>query len=185
MKLKNKYQTLLYSYSIKWDFINEVKQVLIDNNSSANNIATQVGKHLFTIKYSELTTWSTRDKLHINHLSESGEALLSKLAHMAIRYDFASMIRMLYSFRNGTKRLSNPADYTIFQTYECGEHKDGQEYIKHTQNCKRAHFRWNRGGRYILSDKEVEGITKLIDTYFPDFLTQEKDRSCNEFYREF
>ena len=72
--------------------------------------------------------------------------------------DFESVIRMLYSFRNGPKsgiKVADPED-----NYEW-TNKDGNEKYS-TKNLPKAHFRWD-WGRYTLSKESVDKITEFVD----------------------
>ena len=77
---------------------------------------------------------------------------------LIINTDFESVIRMLYSFRNGPKagiRVHNYED-----NYEW-TNKDGNEKLS-THNLPKAHFRWN-WQRYTLSEESVKRITEFVD----------------------
>lgn len=72
---------------------------------------------------------------------------------------FESVIRMLYSFRNGPKsgiKVADPED-----NYEW-TNKDGNEKYS-TKNLPKAHFRWD-WRRYTLSKESVDKITEFVDT---------------------
>lgn len=112
---------------------------------------------------------SANDWLGTNHeLSKIGEdleqadrALINKVYHMLfdIGSDFESVIRMLYSFRNGPKsgiKVADPED-----NYEW-TNKDGNEKYS-TKNLPKAHFRWD-WRRYALSKESVDKITEFVDT---------------------
>lgn len=84
-----------------------------------------------------------------------------KVYHMLfdIGSDFESVIRMLYSFRNGPKsgiKVADPED-----NYEW-TNKDGNEKYS-TKNLPKAHFRWD-WRRYTLSKESVDKITEFVDT---------------------
>ena len=92
-------------------------------------------------------------------LSESGLALIQKIDYKIEQTDFKSILRMLYSFKYGTKRLRSyygtEKEYTWIN-------KDGVDVCSMGTNDKQAHFRWNGGKRYLLSDKEIDLIQSLI-----------------------
>lgn len=80
------------------------------------------------VYFSELKDWSVRDMGNQGKLSEEDEALINKVTHMLfdINCDFESVIRMLYSFRNGPKsgiKVADPED-----NYEW-TNKDGNQNI--------------------------------------------------------
>ena len=94
-------------------------------------------------------------------LEQADRALINKVYHMLfdIGSDFESVIRMLYSFRNGPKsgiKVANPED-----NYEW-TNKDGNEKYS-TKNLPKAHFRWD-WRRYTLSKESVDKITEFVDT---------------------
>jgi len=91
---------------------------------------------------------------------QADRALINKVYHMLfdIGSDFESVIRMLYSFRNGPKsgiKVADPED-----NYEW-TNKDGNEKYS-TKNLPKAHFRWD-WGRYTLSKESVDKITEFVD----------------------
>lgn len=71
---------------------------------------------------------------------------------------FESVIRMLYSFRNGPKSGIKVADSE--DNYEW-TNKDGNEKYS-TKNLPKAHFRWD-WRRYTLSKESVDKITEFVD----------------------
>lgn len=76
-----------------------------------------------------------------------------------IHSDFESVIRMLYSFRNGPKsglKVADPDDNYKWTN------KDGNEKYS-TKNLPKAHFRWD-WRRYTLSKESVDKITEFVDT---------------------
>lgn len=110
------------------------------------------GKHL--------KNWSVRE-LFGEDLEQADRALINKVYHMLfdIGSDFESVIRMLYSFRNGPKsgiKVADPED-----NYEW-TNKDGNEKYS-TKNLPKAHFRWD-WRRYTLSKESVDKITEFVDT---------------------
>lgn len=111
------------------------------------------------IRYSEMKNWSVRE-LFGEDLEQADRALINKVYHMLfdIGSDFESVIRMLYSFRNGPKsgiKVADPED-----NYEW-TNKDGNEKYS-TKNLPKAHFRWD-WGRYTLSKESVDKITEFVD----------------------
>lgn len=112
------------------------------------------------IRYSEMKIWSVRE-LFGKDLEQADRALINKVYHMLfdIGSDFESVIRMLYSFRNGPKsgiKVADPED-----NYEW-TNKDGNEKYS-TKNLPKAHFRWD-WRRYTLSKESVDKITEFVDT---------------------
>lgn len=117
-------------------------------------------KKLNFIRYSEMKNWSVRE-LFGEDLEQADRALINKVYHMLfdIGSDFESVIRMLYSFRNGPKsgiKVADPED-----NYEW-TNKDGNEKYS-TKNLPKAHFRWD-WRRYTLSKESVDKITEFVDT---------------------
>lgn len=97
----------------------------------------------------------------LEDLGQADRALINKVYHMLfdIGSDFESVIRMLYSFRNGPKsgiKVADPED-----NYEW-TNKDGNEKYS-TKNLPKAHFRWD-WRRYTLSKESVDKITEFVDT---------------------
>lgn len=122
-------------------------------------LSNEKGKLNF-IRYSEMKNWSVRE-LFGEDLGQADRALINKVYHMLfdIGSDFESVIRMLYSFRNGPKsgiKVADPED-----NYEW-TNKDGNEKYS-TKNLPKAHFRWD-WRRYTLSKESVDKITEFVDT---------------------
>lgn len=112
------------------------------------------------ISYSELKDWSVRELIG-EDLKPEDRALINKVYHMLfeIHSDFESVIRMLYSFRNGPKsglKVADPDDNYKWTN------KDGNEKYS-TKNLPKAHFRWD-WRRYTLSKESVDKITEFVDT---------------------
>jgi len=100
-------------------------------------------------------------------LTEAGHALLLKVHSMVYGGDLATVLRMLYSFRFGVKRIkSNPYGKNTDSMYEWTD-KDGNEKLSHKRNLPKAHFRWNYGKRYTLSVLELERIETFLGAIFP------------------
>jgi len=105
-------------------------------------------------------------ELFANHKgSETIDLLVDKVENICLnRGDFNGAIRMLKSFKNGTKRL--PTYKYGFDCNAKGEWKyqDGNEKFSMGENDKPAHFRWNFGNRYTLTDKEINTIEGFLKT---------------------
>lgn len=154
MDTVSKYTALLGQKKLKESFVKDLELVL-----SRKDLGMEIGKLNF-ISYSKLSNWNVRELIGTDLRSED-QALLDKVYHMlfCINSDFESVIRMLYSFRNGPKsglKVANPDD-----NYEW-TNKDGNEKCS-TKNLPKAHFRWN-WQRYTLSKESVDKITEFVDT---------------------
>lgn len=153
-KKYSKYTALLGQQKLKESFVKDLELVL-----SRKNPNIEKGKLNF-IRYSEMKNWSVRE-LFGEDLEQADRALINKVYHMLfdIGSDFESVIRMLYSFRNGPKsgiKVADPED-----NYEW-TNKDGNEKYS-TKNLPKAHFRWD-WRRYTLSKESVDKITEFVDT---------------------
>lgn len=154
MDIVSKYTALLGQRKLKESFVKDLELVL-----SRKNPNIEKGKLNF-ICYSEMKNWSVRE-LFGEDLEQVDRALINKVYHMLfdIDSDFESVIRMLYSFRNGPKsgiKVADPED-----NYEW-TNKDGNEKYS-TKNLPKAHFRWD-WRRYTLSKESVDKITEFVDT---------------------
>ncbi len=98
MDIVSKYTALLGQQKLKESFVKDLELVL-----SRKNPNIEKGKLNF-IRYSEMKNWSVRE-LFGEDLEQADRALINKVYHMLfdIGSDFESVIRMLYSFRNGPK----------------------------------------------------------------------------------
>lgn len=119
MDIVSKYTALLGQQKLKESFVKDLELVL-----SRKNPNIEKGKLNF-IRYSEMKNWSVRE-LFGEDLEQADRALINKVYHMLfdIGSDFESVIRMLYSFRNGPKsgiKVADPED-----NYEW-TNKDGNE----------------------------------------------------------
>lgn len=154
VRIVSKYTALLGQQKLKESFVKDLELVL-----SRKNPNIEKGKLNF-IRYSEMKNWSVRE-LFGEDLEQADRALINKVYHMLfdIGSDFESVIRMLYSFRNGPKsgiKVADPED-----NYEW-TNKDGNEKYS-TKNLPKAHFRWD-WRRYTLSKESVDKITEFVDT---------------------
>lgn len=98
MDIVSKYTALLGQQKLKESFVKDLELVL-----SRKDPNIEKGKLNF-IRYSEMKNWSVRE-LFGEDLEQADRALINKVYHMLfdIGSDFESVIRMLYSFRNGPK----------------------------------------------------------------------------------
>jgi hypothetical protein len=90
-------------------------------------------------------------------------ALADKLNTIIIYHgDFEGAVRMLNSFKRGTKRL--PTDkYTFGDSRKRGFWKEsahGKYWF--VPQLPRAHFRWNTGERYTLTVDELIKVEKFL-----------------------
>lgn len=153
MDTVSKYTALLGQKKLKESFVKDLELAL-----SRESIDMKPGKLNF-ISYSEMKDWSVRGLIG-EDLKPEDRALINKVSHMLfeIHSDFESVIRMLYSFRNGPKsglKVADPDD-----NYEW-TNKDGNEKCS-TENLPKAHFRWD-WKRYTLSKESVDKITEFVD----------------------
>lgn len=155
MKTVSIYSALLVQKKLKEQFVEDLRNLLHKDNK----LRMTSGKLSF-VKYSELKNWSIRQIAKENELSEEDQALVDKVDYMLLikNTDFESVIRMLYSFRNGVK--SGIKVYDTEKNYEW-TNKDGNKKLS-THNLPKAHFRWN-WQRYILSQESVKRITEFVD----------------------
>lgn len=128
MDIVSKYTALLGQQKLKESFVKDLELVL-----SRKDPNIEKGKLNF-IRYSEMKNWSVRE-LFGEDLEQADRALINKVYHMIfdIGSDFESVIRMLYSFRNGPKsgiKVADPED-----NYEW-TNKDGNEkYSTYEREC--------------------------------------------------
>lgn len=155
MKIASIYSALLGQKKLKEQFVEDLRNLLHKDNK----LRMTSGKLSF-VKYSELKTWSIRQIAKEGELSEEDQALVDKVHHMLLikNTDFDSVVRMLYSFRNGPK--AGVRVYNYDKNYEW-TNKDGNEKLS-THNLPKSHFRWN-WKRYTLSRESVKRITEFVD----------------------
>ena len=108
MKVVSIYSALLGQKKLKKQFVEDLRNLLHRDNK----LHMIPGKLSF-VKYSELKNWSIRQIAKEGELSEEDQALVDKVHHMLliINTDFESVVRMLYSFRNGPKAGIKVYDY--------------------------------------------------------------------------
>ncbi len=149
--MENTFTTILNTRKIQERFLFKLA-IALTNNVSAISIC----EPLFT----ETDFHRVKRENGSCGLSEASQALLDKARTMMFhRGNFKAVVRMLYSFRYGTKRR--------LHSYQLGKDhnyidKDGNEIRSMGKNDQRAHFRWNLGTRYLLSDKELQGIESFL-----------------------
>ena len=155
MKTVSIYSDLLGQKKLKEQFVEDLRNLLHKDNK-----LRMISGKLSFVKYSELKNWSIRQIAKEGELSEEDQALVDKVHHMLliINTDFESVVRMLYSFRNGPKAGIRVYDYG--KNYEW-TNKDGNEKPS-THNLPKSHFRWN-WKRYTLSRESVKRITEFVD----------------------
>ena len=172
MDIVSKYTALLGQQKLKESFVRDLELVL---SRKYPNI--EKGKLNF-IRYSEMKNWSVRE-LFGEDLEQADRALINKVYHMLfdIGSDFESVIRMLYSFRNGPKsgiKVADPED-----NYEW-TNKDGNEKYS-TKNLPKAHFRWDwrRGCGSILVAFGEENAETLRSSNIEGRYIQVNQEPCN------
>ncbi len=99
-------------------------------------------------------------------------ALIDKVENMLDKgAGLKDVIIMLNSFSRpkglngvrGTKRLRT--NIRGDEDYHEWTEKDGNEKLSHKGNLPNAHFRWNYGERYTLTDEELNKIQEFINPY--------------------
>jgi hypothetical protein len=94
--------------------------------------------------------------------SETLIALADKVHHIIIhKGDLQGAIRMLSSFKNGTKRLPTDKYNTYDGQRNIWKQSAHGEYLWKPQ-LPRAHFRWNKGERYTLTVDELIKVEKFL-----------------------
>lgn len=95
------------------------------------------------------------------NLTETQYALIDKVEHILFyRSGLKDVIIMLNSFSRGTKRLRSNHDKND-RGYEW-TYKDGNEKRSHSGNLTKAHFRWNFGERYTLTETDLKLVSEFI-----------------------
>lgn len=101
------------------------------------------------------------------NLTETQYSLIKKVENMLNKGNgLSDVLIMLNSFSRGTKRLKTniTCDSRHEKQYQWTE-KDGNEKLSHKGNLPKAHFRWNYGERYTLTDEELNKIQGFINPY--------------------
>lgn len=95
-------------------------------------------------------------------------ALIEKISCMLYKGGgLRDVIIMLNSFSNGPKRLrSNPYGEREHDGYYDWTSKNGNEKFSHKGNVPNAHFRWNHGKRYTLTELDLKIIKGFIHPFF-------------------
>jgi len=100
------------------------------------------------------------------NLTETQYSLIKKVENMLDKGNgLADVLIMLNSFSRGTKRLRS--NIRGDEDYHDWTDKDGNEKLSHKGNLPKAHFRWNYGERYTLTDEELNKIQRFINPYLP------------------
>lgn len=156
MKAMHPYLALAYQSKLKKMFLQDFKKVL-----SKDEETPERGKLNF-INYSQLKNWNIRELY--GDLGEVEQSLYDKVKHMIYKTDMDSVLRMLYSFRNGVKRLPCRDKDDLYKWTI----KDGNEKLSHKGNLPLAHFRFNRDRRYIISENTLNNIKAFVDTIYEE-----------------
>lgn len=124
-------------------------------------------------RYEEgLKKYKTANKNELLKVSYTQYSLIDKIDSMLDKGNsLGDVLIMLNSFLRpkglngvrGTKRLRSNVRGT--DDYHEWTEKDGNEKLSHKGNLPKAHFRWNYGERYILTDEELNKIQKFISPY--------------------
>lgn len=100
----------------------------------------------------------TQHTCELLELTPTQTALICKVEHMLL-YKGAGLkdvVIMLDSFKNGVKTLKTNQNSSDYRRYtEWVTTKDGLHKCRHAGNLPKAHFKWNHGTRYTLSDEDV------------------------------
>lgn len=108
-------------------------------------------------------------KSYIHESTEEEEALVGKVEHMLWRYGLYEVLRMLCSFKNGPKRITS-FKWIGGQELEWVQSAHG-EYQSYGKNLPKAHFRWNYGERYVLSEDCLYRLELFLDNHgFREFI---------------
>lgn len=156
MKAMHPYLALAYQSKLKEMFLQDFKKVL-----SKDKEVLERGKLNF-INYSQLKNWNVRELN--SDLGEVEQALYDKVEHMIYKTDMDSVLRMLYSFRNGVKRLPYRDKDDLYEW----TNKDGNEKFSHKGNLPLAHFRFNWDKRYIIPESTLNNIKAFVDTIYEE-----------------
>lgn len=100
----------------------------------------------------------------ILNLTKTQYALINKVDNMLAKNGLLDVIVMLNSFnKKGLKRISsNPFGERKHEEQYKYTDKDGNEKLSHAGNLPNAHFRWNFGERYILTEEDLNKIERFI-----------------------
>ena len=130
MDIVSKYTALLGQQKLKESFVKDLELVL-----SRKNPNIEKGKLNF-IRYSEMKNWSVRE-LFGEDLEQADRALINKVYHMLfdIGSDFESVIRMLYSFRNGPKSGIKVAEHDIVQLLDDDSREESGSGTYYEREC--------------------------------------------------
>ncbi len=114
-----------------------------------------------------LKKYKTANKYELLKVSETQYSLIDKVDSMLDKgAGLKDVLIMLNSFSRGTKRIkSNPYGGRNHESYYDWTEKDGNEKLSHKGNIPKAHFRWNYGERYTLTDEELNKIQQFINPF--------------------
>jgi len=137
------YVYLKNGHNITYDDLRKGSKPLIQNEDSS---------------YRECTTFP-----EVLNITEIQYFLLDKVENMLYKANgLTDVLYMLNSFSRGTKRLkTNPYNSDEGLLYEW-TNKNGNEKYSHKGNLPRAHFRWNYGERYTLSEEDLRKLALFI-----------------------
>jgi len=140
-------------------------QGLIDGHNLKRTFLIELTSLFCGVLQDELknTNFYSVDELVKFNLTQQQIALIGKVHNMLDKGNgLKDVIIMINSFSRGTKRLkTNPYNTNEGDLYEW-TNKDGNEKYSHKGNIPNAHFRWDYGQRYTLSEEDLRKISLFI-----------------------
>jgi hypothetical protein len=152
----------------------EKYRVLLNINKSKKDLLFEFTRlfstlNIFDLKEKvELITSSDKHGHEIMGVTETQFALINKVEHILFyRGGLKDVIDMLDSFKKGVKNLKTAQNNHDHEKQYSYKEANGITKLSHNKNLKKAHFRWNDGKRYTLSNKDI----RTINTFTTHFLT--------------
>lgn len=161
-EISNYYNTQKHKTKIIEEFFEKLRQCLV-LTADSRIYAKEGYKYLHFIRYKDLEDWNVRNKIYAE-VSTSGEALLSKIQYMSTCghssiVDIVEMLKRIVT--KGTKGCYKGRGENLETFIEC---KLSILDAKQSEINKIAtgHFHFNWGNVYLLNDKEIRSIKRLL-----------------------
>lgn len=158
-EISNYYNAQKHKTRIIDEFCEKLRQCLV--LAADSRIYTKEGyKYLKFIRYKDLDDWDVRGKIYAE-VSTSGEALIRKIQYMSICghsgiVDVVEMLKRIVT--KGTKGcFKGRGDHLEIAIETMYEPKQSE-----INKFATGHFHFNNGGVYLLSDKEIKSIKRLL-----------------------
>lgn len=158
-EISNYYNAQKHKSKIIDEFCEKLRQCLT-LVADSKIYAKEGYKYLHFVRYKDIEDWNVRGKIYAE-ISTSAETLLKKIEYMSTCghssiVDIVEMLKRIVT--KGTKGcLKGGGEYIELIIEERSEIKQSE-----INKIATGHFHFNHGGVYLLNDKEIKSIKRLL-----------------------